>query len=332
MATAIATSNLTMLDIAKETLPDGSIDRAIVELQSQEMPILQDIPWIQANGGTFHRSTIRIGVPEVAFRMFYQGVAPVKTEKQQVDEPIGMMEARSVVDAKELDMSPNPAQTRTNEMQGIMEGFNQTFTETLLYGSVATSAAKFNGIMSRYSSTTAASGENIILGGGAGSDNASILLVNWGERYVCGIYPRGSRPGIIREDLNRQEVLDDSTPARRYTVYEDKLQWDCGLLVKDWRHVVRGANIDKSALRDQSGAAALLELMAAMVDKLPASEGGRPVFYVNRTISTMLRIQTMKQANVYLTVGNEEGRRKVQFDGVPIRKLDGMQADETLVS
>jgi hypothetical protein len=144
MATAIATSNLTMLDIAKETLPDGSIDREIVEMQSQEMPILQDIPWIEANGGTYHRSTIRVGVPEVAFRMFYQGVAPVKTEKQQVDEPIGMMEARSVVDAKELDMSPNPGQTRTNEMQGIMEGFNQTFVQTLLYSSVSTSPAKFD--------------------------------------------------------------------------------------------------------------------------------------------------------------------------------------------
>lgn len=332
MATAIATSNLTMVDIAKETLPDGSIDREIVEMQSQEMPILQDIPWIEANGGTYHRSTIRVGVPEVAFRMFYQGVAPVKTEKMQVDEPIGMMEARSVVDAKELDMSPNPGQTRTNEMQGIMEGFNQTFVQTLLYASASTSPAKFNGIMSRYSSTTAASGENIVLGGGTGSDNASILLVNWGPRYVCGIYPRGSRPGIIREDNGKQEVLDDSTPARRYTVYEDKLQWDCGVLVKDWRHVVRAPNIDKSNLVAQSGAAAILEIMAAMVDKLPASEGGKPVFYVNRTLSTMLRIQAMKQTNVYLTVGNEEGRRKTAFDGVPIRKLDMMQADEALVS
>src|SRR5688572_14101591 len=116
MATAIATSNLTMSDIAKETLPDGSIDRDIVEMQAQEMPILQDIPWEQANGGTYHRSTIRIGIPEIAFRRFYEGVTPVKTEKQQVDEPIGMMEGRSVVDAKELDMSPNPAQTRMNEM------------------------------------------------------------------------------------------------------------------------------------------------------------------------------------------------------------------------
>lgn len=332
MATAIGTSNLTMLDIAKETLPDGSIDRAIVEMQNQEMPILQDIPWEQANGGTYHRSTIRVGVPEVAFRQFYEGVAPVRSEKQQVDEPIGMMEARSVVDAKLLDMSPDKNQTRTNEMQAIMEGFNQTFVQTLLYGSVATSPAKFNGIMSRYSSTSGVSAENIIVGGGSGSDNASILLINWGPRYVCGIYPRGSRPGIMREDNGKQEVLDGNSPARRYTVYEDKLQWDCGLLVKDWRHAVRAPNIDKSNLVAQSSAAALLEIMAAMVDKIPASEGGNPVFYVNRTISTMLRIQCMKQGNVYLTVGNEEGRRKVQFDGIPIRKLDAMQADESLVS
>jgi hypothetical protein len=328
----VASSNLTLTDIAKETLPDGTIDREIVEMQSQEMPILDDIPWIEANGGTFHRTTIRTGIPEIAFRRFYEGVAPVKTERQQVDEPIGMMEARSVVDAKELDMSPNPAQTRLNEMAGIMEGFNQTFVETLLYGSVSTSPAKFNGIMPRVSSTTAPSGENLILGGGGGTDNASVLLVNWGQRYVHGVYPRGSRPGIVREDNGKQEVLDDNSPARRYTVYEDKLQWDCGFVVKDWRHIVRVPNIDKSALVAQSGAAALLELMAAMVDKIPASEGGRPVIYVNRTISTMLRIQCMKQSNVYLTVGNEEGKRKVMFDGIPIRKLDAMQADEALVA
>lgn len=332
MATAIATSNLTMLDIAKETLPDGSIDREIAEMLNQEMPILNDIPWVQANGGTYHRYTARTGIPDIAFRRFYEGVTPVKTEKQQVDEPIGMMEGRSVVDAKELDMSPDPAQTRTNEMAGIMEGFNQTFVQTLLSGSVSTSPAKFNGLLPRLSSSTAISAENLILAGGAGTDNASILLVNWSPRYVYGIYPRGSRPGIIREDLGRQEVLDTNSPGRRFTAYEDKLQMDCGVAVKDWRHIVRTANIDKSNLVAQSSTAALLELMAAMVDKLPASEGGKPVIYVNRTVSTMLRIQCMKQANVYLTVGNEEGKRKLMFDGIPIRKLDMMQADEALVS
>jgi hypothetical protein len=183
-----------------------------------------------------------------------------------------------------------------------------------------------------FDSLSAASGENIIDAGGTGTDNASILLVNWSPRTVYGIYPRGSKAGISREDLGRQEVLDTASPGRRFTAYEEKFQWDCGLVVRDWRHVVRIANIDKSALVAQSGAAALLELLAGAVDKIPSSMGGRPAIYMSRTVKTMMRIQCMKQSNVYLTLGQEEGRPKLMFDGVPIRKVDQMQADEARVT
>lgn len=332
MATAIASSNMTLADIAKQTMPDGSIERDVVELLSQDNEILSDMTWEEANGGTFHRSSVRTGIPEATFRRFYEGVTPIKTTYAQIDEPLGMMENRSVVDAKMLDMAPNKERVRMNEAMGILEGFNQSFTQTLLYGDVSTSPAKFNGFLPRFNALSAASGENIIDAGGVQTDNASILLVNWSPRTVFGIYPRGSKAGISREDLGRQEVLDSNTPARRFTAYEEKFQWDCGLVVRDWRHVVRIANIDKSSLVAQSGAAAILELLAAAVDKIPSSMGGRPAIYMNRTVKTMLRIQCMKQTNVYLALGNEEGRPKLQFDGIPIRKVDMMQADEARIT
>lgn len=331
MATAIASSNMTLADIAKQTGPDGDI-QDIVELLTQDNEILADASWEEANGGTFHRSSVRTGIPEPTFRRFYEGVTPSKSTYAQIDEPIGMMENRSVVDAKMLDMSPNRERVRMNEAIGILEGFNQAFTETLLYGDVGTSPAKFNGLLPRFDVLSAASGENVIDGGGTGTDNASILIVNWSPRTVFCVYPRGSKGGIIREDLGKQEVLDSASPARRYTAYEEKFQWDCGLVVRDWRHVVRIANIDKSLLVAQSGAAAILELLAAAIDKLPSSMGGRPAIYMNRTVKTMLRIQCMKQANVYLTIGQEESRPKLMFDGVPIRKVDMMQADEARIT
>jgi hypothetical protein len=331
MATAIASSNMTLVDIAKQTMPDGSIESDVVELLAQDNEILTDMTWEEANGGTFHRSSVRTGIPEPTFRRFYEGVTPVKTTYAQIDEPMGMMENRSVVDAKMLDMAPNKERVRMNEAIGILEGFNQSFCETLLYGDVGTSPAKFNGLLPRVDLLSAASGENIIDAGGTGTDNATIMLVNWSPRTVFGIYPRGSKAGISREDLGRQEVLDTASPGRRFTAYEEKFQWDCGLAVRDWRHVVRIANIDKSALVAQSGAAAILELLAAAVDKIPSSMGGRPAIYCNRTVKTMLRIQCMKQTNVYLTVGQEEGRPKLMFDGIPIRKVDQMQADEARV-
>src|SRR5690349_3423668 len=114
MATAIASSNMTLSDIAKQTMPDGSIESDVVELLSQDNEILTDMSWEEANGGTSHRSTVRTGIPEPTFRRFYEGVTPSKTTYAQVDEPLGMMENRSTVDAKMLDMAPNKERVRMN--------------------------------------------------------------------------------------------------------------------------------------------------------------------------------------------------------------------------
>jgi hypothetical protein len=331
MATAIASYNLTLSDIAAQTDPGGQI-ADVVELLAQDNPILLDASWEEANGGTFHRESVRTGIPEPTFRRFYEGVNPSKSTYAQIDEPLGMMENRSLSDAKMLSMSPNPERILMNDSIGTLEGFNQAFVQTLLYGDVGTSPAKFNGFLPRFDSLSAASGENIVDGGGTGTDNATILIVTWSPRGVFCVYPRGSKAGIDRQDLGNQEVLDSNSPVRRYTAREIKYQWDCGLVVRDWRHVVAIRNIDKSALVAQSGAAAILELLAAAVDKLPSSMGGRPAIYMNRTISTMLRIQAMKQSNVQLTLGHEEGRKKLAFDDIPIRKVDQMQADEARVT
>jgi hypothetical protein len=325
--TTIATSNLTITDIAKTQLPDGSIEQNIVSLLAQDNEILLDMSWEEANGGTYHRSVVQTGIPEPTWRRFYEGVTPTKTSEAQVDEPIGMMENRSVVDADMLKMSPNPERTRMIQSMGILEGFKQSFCQTLLYGDVSTSPAKFNGIMPRFNLLSAPSGENVVDAGGTDTDNLSILLVNWSPLTVFGVYPRGMPAGVSREDLGVQQVLDTNSPGRRFSAYEDVYKQQCGLVVRDWRHIVRAANIDKSNLTGETSAADILKLMAVMVDKIPSSMGGRPAFYVNRTIKTMLRIQCMTRANVYLTVGQEEGRPKLMFDGIPIRKVDQMTTE-----
>jgi hypothetical protein len=330
MATVSAT-NPTMADIAKLTEPNGGIVTDLGELLAQDNEILADATFMEANNSTSHRHSQRTGIPAPTWRRYYEGVAPSKSTYAQLDEPIGMMENRSVVDEDLLKHSGNPAQVRLIEATGILEGFNQDFAQTLLYGSVSTSPAKFNGILPRYASLSAASGENIIDAGGTGTDNASILLVSWSPRFTFCVYPKGSTAGLSRQDLGVQQVTTSDSPPRRYSAYEEIFKQQVGLVVRDWRGNVRIANIDKSALVAQSGAAALLELMAAAVDKLP-SGGARHAFYVPRVVKTMMRIQCMKQSNVYLTVGNEEGEPKIMFDGIPIRKVDQMAADEARVT
>jgi hypothetical protein len=138
----------------------------------------------------------------------------------------------------------------------------------------------------------------------------------------------------MREDLgvnNHARPPDGS--SGEFSAYEEKFTQKAGLVVRDWRHVVRAANIDKSNLVDETSAADILKLMTAMVHKLPtAGGGGRTAFYVNRTVMTMLDIQAQQKANVYLTAGEEEGRAKVAFRRIPIRKVDQILNNESRVT
>lgn len=332
MATVAAT-NPTLADIAKLTEPNGGIVTDLGELLSQDNEILADATFLEANNSTSHRHSQRTGIPAPTWRRYYEGVAPTKSTYAQLDEPIGMMENRSVVDSDLLKHSGDPSRVRLIEAQGILEGFNQDFAQTLLYGSVATSPARFNGILGRYSSLSAASGENIIDAGGTGSDNASILLVTWSPRHTFCVYPKGSTAGLERQDLGEQQITTSDSPPRRYSAFEEIFKQSVGCVVRDWRGNVRIANIDKSALTSQVGAAALIDLMIAATDKLPSSAmGARRAFYVPRPVMTMLRIQARKDANVRLTVDTVSGKKMLEFDGIPIRKVDQMAADEVRIT
>jgi hypothetical protein len=96
--------------------------------------------------------------------------------------------------------------------------------------------------------------------------------------------------------------------------------------------VVRIANIDVSNLVGESSAADILKLMTKAVHKLPQGIGGRDAFYCNNTVLTMLDIQAQQKANVYLNVGEEEGRPKVSFRGIPIRRVDQLTLTEATVT
>lgn len=332
MATLAAT-NPTLMDVAKLKEPDGGIVTDVVDMLSQDNEIFLDSTWMEANGGTYHRTAVRIGLPDPTWRAYYQGVQPTKGTYATVDEPLGMMEARSVVDKDLADMETNIQQYRLIEAGGFLEGMNQSLVGTAIYGAVSTSPAKFNGLAGRFNSLSAPSSENIIDAKGTGSDNTSIYIVQWSPRTAFFAYPKGTSAGVGREDLgvNNNAIPPDGSPGV-FSAYEEKFTQKAGLVVRDWRSVVRIANIDKSNLVDEAMAADILKLLAIGIDKIKKVDGGRICIYTNRTVKTMLRIQTMSKNNVYLTVGNEEGKHKLEFDGYPIRLLDQLLNTEVRVT
>lgn len=339
MAT-LSTGQLTLADYSKRIGPDGKID-PIAELLSQQNMILEDIVFKEANQPTSHVSTIRTGLPAVYWRAYNQGVPSSKSTTAQITEPCAMLEARSHIDAKLLQLNGNSAAFRLSEESPFIEAMGQEMTGKIFNGNVGSDMKTFSGLATRYSSTSAGNGGNVLLAGGAGSDNASVYLVVWGEQTVFSPFPKGSRAGLVTRDLGEESVQDAN--GNYYQAARSLFQWDAGLVVKDWRYVVRIANIDVSDWVGVTGTQAatastnLIKLMMRAIARIPNMSMGRAAFYANRSIQEGLMIQALEKSSSALGIkpamtqfGTEI--KQLEFMGVPVRGVDQLGIAETLVT
>lgn len=332
MAT-LSAANPTLLDLAKMTDPDGKIAQ-IVEILNETNEILDDMSFVEGNLQTGHRTTIRTGIPEPTWRKLYGGVQPNKGTTTQVTDSCGMLEAYAEVDKALADLNGNTAEFRLSEDRTHLEGMNQAVADALFYASETTAPEKFTGLAPRFNSTTAANGENIVLGGGSDTDNTSIWLVVWGPNTVHGIVPKGSKAGLQMTDKGQVTIESIDGAGGRMEAYRTHYRWDVGLSVRDWRYIVRIPNIDKSLLSKNAATGAdLIDLMTQAIEKIPSLGMGRPVFYCSRTIRSFLRRQIAnKVTNSTLAMDTVAGKRVVTFDGIPVKRCDALAADESLVS
>lgn len=327
-------SALTLLDWAKRIDPNGKI-ATVVEMLGQTNEVLGDMRWVEGNLPTGHRTTVRTALPTVGFRQLNQGVTPTKSSTAQIDENAAILEAMCEVDVDLAKLNGDVAAFRLSEARAFMEAMNQKMAYSLFYGNAGTDPEQFYGLAPRYNDTNGNTGENIIDAGGSGSDNSSIWLVVWGNDTLHGIFPKGSQAGLVHEDLGEQ-LIQTATGigTGRMKAYVDRWQWKCGIAVRDWRYAVRVANVDISALiADGAGSSVkLMEYMLKAIHRIPSLGMGTPVFYCNRTVREMLDIQAMNKSNLQLSVGQEEGKLKTTFRGIPIRTVDALTEAETRVT
>jgi hypothetical protein len=136
----------------------------------------------------------------------------------------------------------------------------------------------------------------------------------------------------MHEDLGEQTVYDGNN---RLQAYATRYQWKNGLVVKDWRYVVRIANIDAGDMSNASGtqlstaATQLIKLMTRAMYRIPNMAMGRAAFYMNRTVHGGLSIQAMDRAQNVLSV--QQGLSQfgtpyswLSFLGVPCRRVDAL--------
>lgn len=331
MAT-LSTNTLTLADWAKRLDPSGKT-ADIVELLSQTNPLLEDMVWREGNLPTGHRTTVRTGLPTVAWRLINSGVTPSKSTTAQIDEQAGILEAWSEVDVDLVTLNGNEASLRLSEARAFIEAMNQEMASTLFYGNSGLAPEEFTGLSVRYSSLSAGNATNIIDAGGTdAADNTSIWLIAWDEETLSGIFPKGSNAGLQHNDYGEVTVeVTAGVAGQRMRALQERWQWKAGIALKDWRFVVRIANIDVSNLTTGT-AADLIDMLEQAIEILP-NEMGRPIIYMNRTVGRILRRQ--ERADVSsgggLTFDNVAGRRVTSFSGIPVRRVDAILNTEARV-
>ena len=339
--TTLASTALTLTEWATRLDPGGK-PAAVIELLGQTNEMLTDMLWMQCNDGAGHKTTVRTGLPTATWRLLNYGVVKSKSTTAQVRDSTGMLEAYSEIDKALADLNGNTAEFRMGEDMAFIESMNQGMQGTIVYGNTTSTPERFTGLAPRFSSLSAPNGGNIVNAGGSANTNTSIWLIGWGQNTCHGLFPKGSKAGLQVRDLGEVPLYDANNNV--YQGYRTHFKWDCGLSVRDWRFVVRIANINVTAGAVMT--ANLVDTLITAVNKLPfvSAAGNSPppggtrpgqvntVFYCNRTVRAALDIQAMAKNNAFLTVETRDSKPYTAFRGIPIRICDQISNNESNVT
>lgn len=330
MAT-LAVTHPTLLDAVKAQDPNGMIaDTA--ELLQERNEWLQYATFQEGNLATGNQVNVRTGQPAATLRKMNAGVASGKATQDKVTEGCADIQANMEVDEEVANLNGNLSSFLANESVPFINAMNEQISDSFIYGDPTTNTENFMGLSERYNDTTAANGENIILGGGAGSDNHSIWLVGWSPQTIYMHSPKGKPGGLRVENRGRVTLYDSNNNP--YDGYRMTFKWNVGLTVKNWQYAVRIANIDNSDLVISAATGAnLIDLMIQAEERFPSFAGVRPVWLVNREIRSWLRRQINQKTNNNLTYDTISGRRVLAFSEIPVARCDALlNATEATVS
>jgi hypothetical protein len=334
----------TLMDVLTELDPSGK-QLDIAEVLTQQMEVLKDMHWEEGNSATGHKDAMRTALPTPSFRALNAGVPLTKAGSTVVEETCALLEDFSQVDRELAIMSGDVNRYRLRQANPHIVGMGHKQTQTLFYGNALTNPLEYTGFANRLnglSSTTNKANANVISAGGSGGSLRSIWLVVWGPDTVFGIYPKNTKGGLLHEDVTNGQgqgeigappatVLSDVS-GNMYMGYRDHWLWRCGLFVKDWRYVARIANIDLSTLTLTGATGAKLQdLLVQLTEQVESLTVGRPVIYMPRSLQTYFRRQLLEQKNAMLSWDMIGGEKVLSFGGIPIRRTDVLNTNETQV-
>jgi len=330
----------TLAELTKQLDKSGKL-APVGEILTQTNPILDDMPFYEANETSSHTHVVDATLPEGTWRKLNYGIKPVKGTTAQVSETLGLLEGRAECDVVLARMSRDVAKFRMNEDRRFLEGLNQQLADMLFYGSDVTTPEGFLGLAPRYDqigqpankpgANTQGMDHVLDLKGSTAGAQSSIWLVGWGENTVFGIYPKGSPAGLERQDLGEIDCRDADGGVFRGLATHYRIQQ--GLAVKDWRYIVRIANVEVGAIIDEDAINNIVDAMLDATNAIPNLGGCRPCIYMNRQVKSRLEKAMYRKSNLALNMGDIYGvKNQVNISGIPIKVSDALLATEDVVA
>ena len=330
-----------LVNVTKRLDPDGSIAK-IAELLEQFNPIIEDIPLVEGNLPTGHRTTVRSGIPVPTWRKLNYGVYPTKSMTAQVDDTTGMLEDYAEIDKDLAMLNGNTAEFRMSEDTPHLEGMSNVMAETIFYGDTSVNPERFLGLAPRYPSlgtppnkpdaeVNSAYLKHVISAGGVTADiQTSLWYIVWSDNTVHGIYPKGSQAGLQNSDLGEVTLMD--AEGGRFQGFRTHYQWKMGICVRDWRYIVRVANVELAKMDTEADQKALYHAMIKARYTVPQNNLGRGVFYASPAVHAMLDIAAVEKTNAALGYANVFGKEVLTFRGTPIKSCSAILETEALLT
>lgn len=334
----------TLVDVTATYGEAGEAQGEVAEILTKDNPVLEDIPWKEGNLLTGERTWVRTGKPTPTYRRYNQGVQKSKGTVGSFDETAAQLAGSSQMDRALAILGGNPGKARMSFAKPWLDAMNETFAERLFYGNAFFESKEFTGLAPRFNDLAGPTKPQIIDCQGTGIDNRSMWLINWDLEKVGGLFPKGSKAGLLHMDTTANKAMGpDGYPigdivqdenGNDYLAYTDWWQWDHGLFVKDPRAVVRAANIDYSLLKpDRTTGADLEDVMVQMYHRCQ-HVGPNAAFYVPGTVGAIIHRQALNDARGgrgMLGFDEVGGKKVPTVLGVPIRSLDALNIDEARV-
>lgn len=334
---------LTYRDLVSRLKGDKTFDSEIVELMLEMNPMLDDMVISEANDGTSNRTTIRTGIPDVAWTAFYEGVQGSKGSVKPIRNTSGRLMTKIEVDARMFDQAPDKNALLLDEVGAHSGAMMNEMQDCLIYGKIATEPRKFNGLVNFYStlggtsSTDDRVAKHYVFDAKSSSQAStaalrSIWLVGWSQKSIRCFYPQGSKGGLQKGEWKKVDAYDTALTGGTYEVYRQYMEWQLGLDVRDFRYGGRIANLQSDEMFDTSGVPEYIEILRRMITRVK-DDGVRQVFYMDKltweAVGVWLARKTMTNA---IGFANLQERPTQTLFGIPVRTCDALNANETEVT